>query len=109
MESRQDKNWNYFRIIDYSLQIIIFILNIIRYILFIKVKSFLKNNKDIYNNEGYYPKSINADSFPLAISISMIFYFLLFLIIKNKPSCQSKNNREAIFLMMHHKENLEYL
>ena len=95
MESRQNKNWNYFRIIDYILQIIIFILNIIRYILFVNVKSFLKNNKDIYNNGEYYPKSINADSFPLAISISMIVYFLLYLIIKNKPSCQSKNFRET--------------
>jgi hypothetical protein len=95
MESRQDMSWNYFRIIDYILQLIIFILNIIRYILFINVRSFVKNNKNIYDKNQYYPESINADSFPLAISISIIFYFLLFLITKNKRSCQSKDFRQT--------------
>ena len=92
LESRKDMNWNYFRIIDYIMQLFISVLNIIRYNLFIKIKKFLKNNKEFYksNQENYFPRSINADSFPIAIAIAMIVYFLLFVLIKKKPSCQSK-------------------
>ena len=44
MESRNDKEWNYFRIIDYFLQLTIFILSVIRYTFFVKVKKYYRNN-----------------------------------------------------------------
>ena len=102
-ESRDDRKWNYFRVIDYISQIILIIIYTIRFSFFIVVKNFFKKikeeniNIDLKNfkidkyKSSYYPNfNINAESFPVAIGISMIFYFLLFLLIKNKWSCQKK-------------------
>jgi len=92
--TRNDK-WNYFKIIDNVLQFILFILYLVRFILFGNVKNFFKDNKDLYNDKflnfdrtkyfvNYFPKKMSINSFPLALSIVMIFFFLLSLFIKEK-------------------------
>ena len=109
IESRDDKKWNYFKIIDYSLQVILLVIYIIRFIFFVEVKNFYRKNKDEikiidnsldlkdfenYKNKISYKPNfyINAESFPVAIGISMIFYFVLFLLTREKKySCQKKN------------------
>ena len=107
IETRDDKKWNYFRVIDYFLQIILFAIYIVRFIFFIDVKNFYKYTKDICKNmdiniellfkidkyrNTYYPNlNVNAESLPVAIVISMIFYFCLFLLTGNKWSYQRKN------------------
>ena len=93
IENKKDENWNYFKIIDNILQLIIFILYLIRFILFEKVKKFFKDNKALYNDKylnfnrtiyfnEYFPNNYSVNSFPLSISIVMIFAFLLSFIIK---------------------------
>ena len=101
MGNKNDSEWNYFKIIEYNLQFIIFILYLVRFILFEDVKQFFKQNYELYPIYSsfnkteyfgdYFPKIISIQSFPLAISLSMIFYNILFLIIPNKWSWQSKN------------------
>ena len=94
-----DQKWNYFKIIDNILQLIMFILYLIRFILYEKVKKFFKDNKDLYNDEylefnrtkyfnKYFPNNYSINSFPLSISMVMIFAFFLSLIIKDKWSFQ---------------------
>jgi hypothetical protein len=95
MGSKKDNIWNYFKIIDNSLQFILFILYLVRFILFGKVKKFFKENKELYTNENlefdrmiyfidYFSKNISINSFPLALSIVMIFFCILSFFIKNK-------------------------
>jgi len=92
--TRNDK-WNYFKIIDNALQFILFILYLVRFILFGNVKNFFKDNEDLYNDKflkfdrkkyfvNYFPKKMSINSFPLALSIVIIFFFLLSLFIKDK-------------------------
>jgi len=98
--NKRDDIWNYFKIIEISLQFILFGLYLVRFILFGKVKKFFKENKDLFTNEhlefnsevyfiDYFPKNISINSFPLALSIVFIFFFFLSLIIKDKCSCFS--------------------
>ena len=76
------------RIFNLFLQLIILIIYIIRYSKFIKVKQFLIDNKDIYNNDSYYPnKFINFDSVPLAISISIFIINTLYITFPNRKLC----------------------
>ena len=95
MGNLSDDKWNYFKVIDNILQFILFILYLVRFILFGKVKKFFKANKDLYNDENikfdrtiyfvnYFPKKMSINSFPLALSIVIIFFLLLSLIIKEK-------------------------
>ena len=128
MESRDDKKWNYFRSIDIILQLILFIIYILRYALFVDIKNFFKNNLEEFNNidlnnfiidkykSSYYPNfNINAESFPVAIGISMIFYCVIFLITRNKKSRQNNNfgNEKYYFFndvqMKYPKENIVYI
>ena len=99
MESKKDSKWNYFKIIDCCAQIIMFILYFFRFFFFAQIKSFFYKNKEIFksDNEGYdttkynkeyYPTDFSIQSFPIAISISMIVYFILHLIFPNKCSCK---------------------
>ena len=98
IENKDDEKWNYFRIIDYSLQLIIFILFTVRYIFFVEVKNFYINYSDIIKNNLYIVNDINkyyfnyklnipmnAESFPIAIFITFISIFLFSL--KVKPCC----------------------
>ena len=101
MESKDDKKWNYFKVIDYGIQIIMFMLHTARFAYFCEIKRFFKKNKDIYQefdinktltnyNINYYPKSYTIQSFPLSISLAIIVYFILFYICPNKWSFQKK-------------------
>ena len=61
----------------------------IRFSKFIKVKDFLFDNEDIYDNddESYFPNSyFNIDSFPLAISINIFIFEIIYTIFPNKKS-----------------------
>ena len=111
MGNKKDNNWNYFKIIDNSLQFILFILYLVRFILFGKVKKFFKENKELYTNENlefdrmiyfidYFPKNISINSFPLALSIVIIFFFILSFFIKNKYAIykDSSNDDKYNFL-----------
>ena len=78
--------------INELVQIIIAILHIIRFIKFVEIKTFLFDNKDLYDNdnneEDYFPnKYFNIDSFPLALSINLFIYNFLFARFPNKISC----------------------
>ena len=94
-------HWNYFRIIDNSLQVILFIFYLVRFILFGKLKTFFKINKDLYNNEylsfnrkiyynNYFPNNYSINSFPLALSLVFLFYLLLSLFFQKKCSLQKR-------------------
>ena len=66
----------------------ILILYIIRFVKFTEIKNFLFENKDIYQNEPYIPNVLfNIDSFPLALSINLFLYNLLYIAFPNKISC----------------------
>ena len=115
MGSKKDNNWNYFKIIDNSLQLILFILYLIRFILFGKVKKFFKENKDLYTNVhlefdrmiyfiNYFPKNISINSFPLALSIVIIFFFILSFVIKNKCSAFSDSSNEDKYYFFNNDE-----
>ena len=110
MESRNDKKWNYFRIIDYILQLILIIIYTIRFAFFVDVKNFFKNknkefkNIDIINikndkyRSSYCPDfNINAESFPVAIGISMIFYFWLFILTNDYKKKNFENYKYFFF------------
>ena len=87
-EDSDDKKLGVFRICNIVLQIIIFVIYILRYIKFIKVKNFLKENKDLYENEAYFPnKYFNIDSFPLSLRINFIIFNLVYIIIPHKKHC----------------------
>ena len=63
----------------------ILILYTIRFIKFLEMKKFLFENEDIYKNESYFPNKIfNRDNFPLAISINMFLFNLLYIFYKNE-------------------------
>jgi len=105
MGCEKDNKCNYFKIIDNFLQIILFILYLIRFILFGKVKKFFKENKDLYTNEhlefnraiyfiDYFPKKMSINSFPLALSIVFIFFFLVSLCTYCSNEDNSSNNNE---------------
>ena len=115
MGSKKDNNWNYFKIIDNSLQLILFILYLIRFILFGKVKKFFKENKDLYTNVhlefdrmiyfiNYFPKNISINSFPLALSIVIIFFFILSFVIKNKCSAFSDSSNDDKYYFFNNDE-----
>ena len=105
IESKNDEKWSYFRIIDYIIQLILSILFIVRYIFFVDLKKFFRNNGHMFNEKNlnliydkdkyffdYKPNlNINAECFPVAITMTIISLFLLSLIIKNKNRCIEKN------------------
>ena len=65
---------------------LLFILYLIRFIKFIKVKKFLFENKNLYVDE-YLPKRFfNIDSFPIALEINIFLYYILYMIFPKKPS-----------------------
>ena len=99
-----DNKCNYFKIIDNFLQIILFMLYLIRFILFGKVKNFFKENKDLYTNKhlefnraiyfiDYFPKKMSINSFPLALSMVFVF-FSLFSFCKFCSNEHLSNNNE---------------
>ena len=86
----------YFKISNVLIQIILFILYIIRFDKFIDIKNFLFDNKDIYMDESYFPNKIfNIDSFPIAVIINFFIYNFLYSFFTNKKSCLKL--RENIF------------
>ena len=94
IEPLNDNNFNRIKIANLVLEIITFILYLVRYILFIKVKKFFFENEGIYNieenniselSEKYFPKFyFNIDSFPVAISINIFIFYLIHKFFGNK-------------------------
>ena len=95
MGNKKDSKCNYFKFFDNLMQFVLFILYLVRFILFGKVKKFFKENKDLYNNEhlkfdrtiyfvNYFPKKMSINSFPLALSLVIIFFFILSLVVSDK-------------------------
>ena len=86
IESRYDINWNYFRVIEYCIQLVMFVLYFIRFYLFTKIKKFFYNYvKKDYSE--YYPIDFSQQSLPTALSITMIIYFIITLIFPEKCCC----------------------
>ena len=84
-EYADDLKFGVIRIFNIFLLLIILIIYIIRYSKFIKVKQFLIDNEDIYENDAYYPnKVINFDSVPLVISINIFIINTLYIIFPNR-------------------------
>ena len=123
IENKDDNKWNYFKIIDYSLQLVIFLLFIVRYIFFVDVKNFFRNNEDIlyknyslvYNEDKYYINykpnfSKNAESFPVSIFITFVSIFIFSLKVK---SCCCGNylfsNENYLFYDTNRKGRIFYL
>ena len=51
---------------------------------FVKVKQFFFDNRDIYENDSYFPnKVLNFDSVPLAVSLNLFIINLLYVIFPN--------------------------
>ena len=83
-EYDNDRKIGVLRIMNISLQIIILIIYIVRFSKFIKVKQFLFDNEDIYENDSYFPNKVfNMDSFPLALSINIFIINTLYFVYPN--------------------------
>ena len=88
MESRRDTNWNYFRVLEYCIQLVMFVLHFIRFYLFTKIKKFFYNYiKKDERNSTYYPFDFSQQSLPTALSITMIIFLIISLIFPEKCSC----------------------
>ena len=84
-EYPNDRKFGVFRVCNIAFQIFIFVIYILRYMKFIKVKNFLNENKDLYENESYFPnKYFNIDSFPLSLPVIFIIYNLVYIIFPHK-------------------------
>ena len=105
MGNTDNHKWNYFKVIDNVLQFILFILYLVRFILFGKVKTFFKENEDLYNDKylqfdrtiyfvNYFPKKMSINSFPLALSIVIIFFLFLSLVVRNKKCSAFEGNSD---------------
>jgi len=80
-EDEDDRKLGVLRIINITLQIIILIIYIARSSKFLKVKQFLFDNEDIYENDSYFPNKVfNMDSFPLALSINIFIINTLYFV-----------------------------
>ncbi len=111
-EPIEDCKWDFFKIGSFIIEIIIFILYLLRYILFRSVKNFFFDNEDlykikdnleedikylIYRNDTYYPKKYcNIDSFPVAFSINIFIFFVLHIIFKDKFYLKNYKREESI-------------
>ena len=97
IEPCQNCKFNYFKILNILIQIVILVLYLFRYLKFMKVKKFFFDNEYFYKNKNeenvkdgyYYPNKVfNIDSFPLAISINILFINFLYIIVPDK--CHSQ-------------------
>ena len=113
MGCEKDNKCNCFKIIENFLQVILFTLYLIRFILYGKVKKFFKENKDLFTNEhlefnraiyfiDYFPKKMSINSFPLALSIMFLFFLLLSLC----ASCSNEDNSNNNEIKYSQKEKL---
>jgi len=91
LEDSKDRKFGVLRIINTFVQFSILIIYIIRFLKFTKVKQFLFDNRDIYENDSYFPnKGLNLDSVPLAISINFFIINIFYLIFPNHKFCDLK-------------------
>ena len=73
---------------------IIFVLYLIRFMKFIKVKKFLFDNKILFSYDDYLPnKYFNIDSFPIAVEINIFLFYILYMIFPKKPSLCTQEER----------------
>ena len=91
-EKCDNREFNFIKIINIFIQIIIFILYLFRYIKFIKVKNFFFNNEDIYGytqkEVNYYPDPLlNIDSIPVALSFYILIINAIYAIVPEKCKC----------------------
>ena len=86
------KAFNYYKIISWNCHSYILILLSIRYHKYRKIKQYLNENKDIYNDN--LPHAVfNLDTVILSISISFFVYYILYLIIPLKCHCFQSGNQ----------------
>ena len=79
-ESLNYQECDLFKIVNKGVQLVIIILQFIRFIKFVEIKQFFFDNEDIYDTktENYFPnKALNIDSVLLAFSINLFIYKFL--------------------------------
>ena len=89
---------DFIKIYNKLIQFIIILIQFIRFTKFIEVKTYLFDNKDIYDvdNEDYFPNKVfNIDSFPLALYIILLILFFLHLRFPNKKYCIKNLNNNS--------------
>lgn len=97
-EPYNEKVFNYFKILSWIFQCITFILFIIRYTLFYKIKQYFYENEIIYKSKDeedydyYFPKQFfNLDSIILSVSISSIIFYPFYWKIPTKCHFKSES------------------
>ena len=109
--------FNFNKILNMIYELGILIFYIIRYSEFVKFKKFLFVKEDIYKDKGnydneenyYFPdKVFNIDSFPVAISLNMLLFRLIYIIIPQKwhfcsKICYKKNKNLKLYGQDYHK------
>ena len=105
--------FNYYKIISLTFHIFILILLSIRYDKYLKIKKYLKENKDIY--ESILPKlAFNFDTVFISFSISFFIYYILYLITPPQCHCiklcckenNSNSNSDSDFENKKYNDNL---
>jgi len=96
-EPPDNKRINANKIMSWICHSVVFILLAIRYSKYLKVKDFLKQNKDEYKD--YLPIfAFNLETVPFAIQISIFCYYILYLICPKKchqDECNNDNVEQA--------------
>ena len=94
VESLDDYKCSIFKIINVILHAALFVLYLIRFMKFVKVKKFLFDNKNSFDYDDYLPhKYFNIDSFPIAVEINIFLFYILYMIFPNKPALYCRGGR----------------
>ena len=113
------KIWNLFKIINLTIEIITFILFLIRYIFFYQIKKYFFDNEIFFNKKDkteydldyYYPsKYFNIDTFIFSFSIALFIYYIIYYYIPYKFHFKSnsfKNLLNEKYPLLIKKENKE--
>ena len=98
IESTNPCSFNYFKIYSYIIEIIILILEILRFKLFLKAKyfSFIEENKDFVKDIAEtYSKFINIESFSLSMEVVKILIEILHMLKIFPQKCHGNKNYDV--------------
>ena len=93
LEKWENRGFHFIKIFNVLIQMALLVVYLIRYVKFIKVKTFFTENEYYYKdrneenikNRYYFPnKFFNIDSFPLALIINILLINLLYVLIPDK-------------------------
>jgi len=96
IEPYDNRKFDFNKYFNITIELVIFIFYIIRYIKFVKFKNFLLDNENIYKDkaffeiydikkEYYFPNKVfNLDSFPVSISLNILLIRIIYFIFPQK-------------------------